>query len=98
MKLALLFAIALVSTGCVSTPPAPSTRTSDYRMTLPADIAAALRAGKALRFGPKNDALGVAQDLEHCGQICHTYTVCTPDGCDSEVICVDNPNCDGHRP
>ena len=98
MKLALLAVPVFLLTACASTHTAKSARSPEYRMTLPIDVAAALRAGEVLRFGPRNDTLGLARDLEHCGQICHTYTICTPEGCHSEEICVDNPNCDGHKP
>lgn len=97
MKRLLIPVSALLLAACSTSGHIRATDTPEYALNVPAEIGKALKQGETLRFGPKAAGSG-SGSLEHCGQICHTFKVCTPDGCENEYICVDNPNCDGHHP
>lgn len=98
MKRVIVLIWAIFAGACAPTKLTKVDDSSPYQLTVSPAIGAALLKGETLRFGPKIDKLGTTENLEHCGQICHTYKVCTPDGCEYERICVDNPNCNDHKP
>ena len=91
-----VFCLTLAS--CISTDKRAPAHDGELTLVLPDELAAHLRQGKPLRLGPPSSVLPASDGLEHCGQICHTYRVCDSDGCHPERICVDNPNCNDHRP
>ena len=86
--------------SCATNGMPADTPTGQWMLVLPDELAAHLRQGRPLRFGTPGEPLPLAGDLEHCGQICHTYRICDSSSppCYLEKICVDNPKCDGHTP
>jgi hypothetical protein len=93
-----ILACCVALASCTTTDERTEASAGELTLVLPDELAAQLRQGKPLRFGPPAGPLPATADAEHCGQICHTYRVCDSSGCHSEKICVDNPRCDGHRP
>lgn len=94
-------ASCLALAGCTTVhADGPKAFAGEWTLLVPDQVAAHLRQGKPLRFRALPGTASAGGDLEHCGQICHTYRVCDSDSppCHNELICVDNPNCDGHEP